>query len=396
METANGLDPAFEIAPKDNEETQWGRTITNNEYIAGSIALESDEMVLPPSEMRIRVRGNTSASTHGRVPYKIELESKQNLLGLDGDYAEKEWLLLNCGESLNLYLGLLLSDACGLEWRPQMRFVNVMLNGDWKGLYILTEPVRRIVTQLPISDSGYLFENDIYWYNTDGLYFTTGLQPAQYGFTFKYPKIREIGDARIAVLAEYMQNLEVLMENDTGAVFDYVDEDSFAAWTLVKDISNILDPNGSNMFFYLQSLDPDDPTASQLKLGPVWDFDAAFGLYHIDASSEFWGPLKDLTEGWSWQHSWPGTYTNYLMQNPYFYSRYTALWHTVRTNLLQKLSDQLDELQGTQGEALNESRSLNAARWHIKTILLEDEIAYDKVWLADRIAWIDSQLGTGA
>lgn len=393
LETVGGIDPAYAVTEGEGE-NQTGAAITDNAYIEGSFYMESSGFRPMSSQMRIRIRGNSSALYMNKKPYKIELDTKLDLLELGGDYAEKEWILLNTEDQINLYLGFWLSDYCGMEWTPQMRFVNVMLNGDWKGLYLLVEPVRRIVTQLPISESGYLFENDVFWWNAEEVYFQTNLQPDFLGFTFKYPKMTSAEDERIQLLQEYMQNIETLLISDTDAVFDYIDEESFAAWVLVKDITYVWDYGGSNMYFYIEALDTDDPAAYQLKLGPIWDLDGTFGLYHI-TSDEYWKQYKDVTEGWSPQHSWIGTYTNYLMENPHFYDLYTQLWYKVRPALLEDISAQLSELWETQGEAMNVSRQLDAARWWTRLYSVEDEIAHHKAWLADRIAWIDSQLGTG-
>lgn len=96
-------------------------------------ALGSEEEPLP---MQIRGRGHSSWKG-AKKPYKIKLEKKTALMGMAKN---KHWALLKPSE--NSIAGFQLGRLAGMGWTPSLRPVEVVLNGDYIGLYFLTETIR--------------------------------------------------------------------------------------------------------------------------------------------------------------------------------------------------------------------------------------------------------------
>jgi len=121
------------------------------------------------SGITLKIRGNTSA--YGNIkPYKINLQTKADLLnrGNDETYADKDWILIN-GDKMNTIVGFKISELIGMSWTPAYQFVHVVLNGQFRGLYLLMESVKRNPRcRLDVDkESGYIFEHDAYWWKED-------------------------------------------------------------------------------------------------------------------------------------------------------------------------------------------------------------------------------------
>ncbi len=150
--TEDGALPTYEVVNAPSGLA--GATITDAEYVSGNMTVSGSGVAAGQYEMKFKVRGNTSAVEKEKKSYKIKLSAKADLLGRGSAYADKTWILLNTGTNLNTYIGDIVSKKVGMEWTPSMTFVNVEINGDWQGLYILTEAVEEGSNRVNISDSG--------------------------------------------------------------------------------------------------------------------------------------------------------------------------------------------------------------------------------------------------
>ena len=87
----------------------------------------------------IKGRGNNTWDEFEKKPYNIELQNESNLLGMG---KASQWVLLaNADDHSNLRNKLVydFSDEIGLEFSPDSRWVDLYLNGEYAGLYLLSE-----------------------------------------------------------------------------------------------------------------------------------------------------------------------------------------------------------------------------------------------------------------
>lgn len=381
IDTIDGQDPTFAVAEKSPDiEVVPGTTIVDNEYVHGNLRITHSDQLNITTQVKIRVRGNTSAVATPKKPYRIVLSDAVDLLGRTPAKAGKEWILLNSGTNLNTYIGSYLATLCGEEWQPEMMFVNLMLNGDWKGCYYLIEPVSQETAGDYVSESGYIFEDDIYWWNEGGAYFRTDRQQYPfYAYTFKYPDVDNPRDIEIVRLQRYMQDFEDYLQAGDEHYLDYIDEASFAAWLLTRDIMGDGDPAGANMYFYKYDFDPRNPTSSKVKMGPLWDFDSAY----------------ITTDEWAYIRTIPQRHFIQLLDTDSFNQLYVKTWQDVSETLFDRISQHLTQLYEKQGAALDESRALDAARWRTVSPALSSDIEGALNWYKTRIDWINRELGIG-
>jgi len=335
--TENGELPTYEVVT--SSEGYAGESITNNDYVKGNMTVSGSGVLAGEYEMKFKVRGNTSAVENEKKPYKIKLSEKADLLARGDSYADKTWILLSTGTNLKTYIGGLVSKKVGMEWTPAMTFVNVEINGDWQGLYILTEAVEEGANRVNISDSGYLFENDAYWWNED-VYFRTSGQAKYLAYTFKYPEVKSSSDLAVSSVKTLMQKAENYINSGSSSLFSVIDGRSWSRWLLARDILGQGDPSGSNMYFYKNS----SASSDLIKMGPLWDFDSAF--MHED--------------DWSEQHE--VTFLSYykLCENETFVNEYVPIENEIKsektwfTNHLSWLNTKISErdLKSTENAAV--------------------------------------------
>ena len=112
-----------------------GQPIDRDDYVEGTVTLDG---VTRATE--VRGRGN-STWTWPKKPYKLKLAEDAALVGTR-EY--DEWVLL-AGyadrSALRTAAAFAVASQTRLGWTPQFRFVEVVLNGQPQGLYMLSEQV---------------------------------------------------------------------------------------------------------------------------------------------------------------------------------------------------------------------------------------------------------------
>lgn len=360
--TENGEFPTCDIVYPP--EGCVGTGITNAEYVPGRLIMtikgetlyDSGDYVKDESGMRIKIRGNSTGASAGQKPYKIKLSKKFDMLCRgDEDYEEKDWNLLkistwnpglkNNESNILTVLGFIVSKAVGMEWTPDYKFVNLVMNDKYMGLYYLTDAIERGDKRVDIEKSGYLIENDAYYWNED-VSFKTNHQPTEVGYTYKYPDADDVDENTTLKIKTYINEFEDALYNEVEEedVSEYIDLHTFAKWILAHDILNSNDGLGSNMYIYKYDFDEANPKSTKLKMGPLWDFDSAFK--DPEASGEWCA----LHETFYWEQ---------LFCLPNFIEAYTAAWNEVKPDLLDNVVKGFDGLKSEYGNSLEESFTLH-------------------------------------
>lgn len=234
----------------------------------GTVSYDSGDYVKGESGMTLKVRGNTSGLLL-RKPFKIKLQKKNDLLVRGNkDFNDKNWVLINDFDMMHRN-GHWMNKIIGMDWAPQCEYVNVMVNGDFRGVYLLCEAVERNnKCRINIGDTGFVTELDAYWWNENGEYFESPNYSPRHNYTFKFPDFDEVSEEGLVYAKECMDQYERAMDQEDYP--DYIDVESFARWILGHDILGTYDWCGSNMYFSKYDNTPD----SKLRRPLMWDFDS--------------------------------------------------------------------------------------------------------------------------
>lgn len=379
--TNSGNDPSANHV--DAPEGMWGTTAIDNNYEAGVLVYKSKKSDNKTIEanIRISVRGNTS-SLNEKKPYKIILDRAVDLIGTEQSGSHNKWLLLNTGTTINNYMGQLLSEYCRMEWVAQGTCVNVFLNGDWRGLYTLIEPVAQEASHELISQGGCIIENDAYWWNANDVYFRLEGQIEQMGYTFKYPLIESVEDDMFKNINNLMQNIVDMSDNNDANTWNFADIETFTSWLLVHDIAQWGDGGGSNIYYYIQDFSDDvDEEKQKVKMGPVWDCDVMF-------NSRTFSDDHALSAQ-HYQNVFP------FVNNSAFMKRYIEKWNELSDGIMPFFNNKFDELIEESGDSINQSRVLDMKRWGTtpEYLSVEDELLTAANWLENHVEYLNLQYG---
>ena len=322
------------------------------------------------SGMTFKIRGNTSG-TSAKKPYKIKLQKKADLLcRIDKKYKNKNWVLIHDANYRNK-VGFKVNELIGLQWTPAYEYVNVIINGNYQGIYMLLESVERDEDcRINVSKSGYLFEYDMYWWKEDLYVKIPTYLPWKMYYTFKYPESEDITDDQLAYFKEMISAVEESVKD--GTYQNHIDISSFASWILAHDILGTADGSGSNIFLTKY----DNTKNSKVMMGNLWDFDSIF----------------QKTKDWSSSHSM--FYFNYLFSgntNKAFVKAYRNRWDDVSPTIFNQINMYLDEFaQSEEVAALDISIEWDNQlwNWELKNSPVQKLVNLYKSYFNKRKSWL--------
>lgn len=263
----------------------------------------------------IRGRGNSTWDTQ-KKPYKIRFEQKQNLLGMGKN---KHWVLLAnrydnslIRNRMTYWLTRKLSGENGV-FAPDCVPVEVVMNGEYYGSYLLTEQIRvgkeRVniddleegtgpsATEEPEISGGYLLSKD---YEEDGQNLSTS---RDVGFYIESPEFED-GHTEAAKQAQrkYITNfLQMTEEAIFGKDFKdplgrnysyYMDVPAAVDYWWIQEFSENGDAYANGSTYLYKERDETDAEGNvtrpgKLYWGPLWDFDyVAWGDLDYDSEPE--------------------------------------------------------------------------------------------------------------
>lgn len=267
----------------------------------------------------LKARGNSTFAYAAKKSYQMKLETASNLL--QNDENVKTWVLLANYFDATLMHDKLFKDmaaALGMPYTASCDWVNLYYDGEYRGVYLLSEKNAVKDTGINITDLEAAYEdlNPAYGTNMStstgtnaygGSYtYTTGLtDPTDItggyllelnhnapdevnGFVTKQGKGVNVkspewcGDAAMKYISEYYQAFENAVYatdgngNYTGInedgkhYYDYVDRDSLVKIFLLQELA--LSPDGfiSSLYFYKDA-------NGIMYAGPIWDQDMTLG-----------------------------------------------------------------------------------------------------------------------
>jgi len=198
----------------------------------------------------------------------------------------------------------------------------------------------------------------------------------------------------VSYLKKYLEDFEASLSEGESGYGDLIDVGSWVDGMILQELAKNVDAYRSSTFLYR-------PPGGRLHLGPVWDFNQAYGNASYDEQAS-------LVEGWRVGRARPGSWFSRLFADEAFRSRFRNRYRALRDGPRAPLSD--DGMLGfVDGESsrLREAAARNFARWPIlgEVVLgnpdppprtYEDEVAHLKDWLRARARWMDGELGSSA
>jgi spore coat protein CotH len=313
----------------------------------------------------IRGRGN---STWGapKKPYRIKFDKKISLFGLE---AAKSWVLLANYQDTTLIMNTIafeLGARLGLPFTNHAIPLEVVLNGEYQGSYVLTEQIQVGKGRVDIAEKkGFLVELDAYF--DEDPKFRTDI----YDLPVMIKSPEDLPDpAGYDFVKEAINGLETLMKAGDfpgNGYRELIDMDTFAKFLLINEIvknGELGNPKSTYMY-----KDKD----KKISMGPLWDFDWGFG---------YSGHYFNNPDSGNTRHA----FFNRFYDDPDFIAKYKEHWNT-HYNEIRGMVDFIDE----QAAKLQRSQAENFRVWHTNNDY-NGTIAQMKTWWIARVDYLHTEI----
>jgi hypothetical protein len=357
----------------------------------------------------IELRGSSS-QTLDKKPYGfttlLEDDDSNNNISLVGMPSENDWVLNSLAFDPSMirdYLSYTLASNMG-NYAPRVKYIELIVNDDYKGVYILTEKVKRDsdrVNLKKIADSDTSFPEVTGGYIVKADKVTGGDEVAwtmpNYGgwdtnFLHHYPKTEDI----IGQQASYIENIFYDLAAQTNPVNtsitngypSIIDVPSFVDYMIVAEIASNPDSYELSTYFHKDR-------GGKLRAGPIWDYNFSFGndlfIFGFDRSFyDVWQFELENTGAKFWKDLFlDETFNCYLAKR---WIELTAVNQTLNyltiTNLIDEYSNLLSESQVRELQ-----RWPSQDNWPTVADQTENIIAM-KDWIQNRINWMNTNIGS--
>ena len=216
-------------------------------------------------------RGNATW-TMEKKPYSLVLAGEADLLGLG--QAQRWILLANSSDPSHLRNKFVYDYAAdaGLDYSPGSQWVDLYLNGEYAGLYLLCErneihPQRVALAE----DSSFLVSMELGWRLEDQGYPFISTD-AGFDLRIHHSSVTETELLELWQSAENAILAEDGIDPVTGKDWtELIGLDSWAKKYLMEEIFGSVDAGAVSQYFY------GDPESGKICAGPVWDYDISMG-----------------------------------------------------------------------------------------------------------------------
>lgn len=355
----------------------------------------------------IRIRGHSSRLFE-KSPYQLDFVDENGLAApapVMGMAAHSEWVLYGPYLDKSLVRNYMWYNIAGeaMEWAPNVRYCELIIDGDYRGLYLMVETItdgeecrlNLSETEQNIKTTGYLLRGDrtteedldgvrdIYSYLERMLSLRTDVM-------IKYPKRGELTeDLRKQIELEFAEFEKALYsydyDTDDYGYWNDIDVDNFVNYFLINEFSLNVDAGRYSTYIYKDM-------SGKYKLA-VWDFNNACNNYEEDPT-----PLDRLdmqNKPWFFM----------LSKSEYFVEKVLSRYEELRRDILSEeyLMAYIDDTLAYLGPAVernNQRWNEAMTQWEPLSPVSrnahshEEAVIQLKNWLCQRGNWLDENFHT--
>jgi len=331
----------------------------------------------------VRIHGATSQG-YPKKSYALTLETPVPWLGMR---ASTQWVL-NAAfvdrslmrHKLSYDLFRSLSAAKAKRYAAASRFVEVHLNGEYNGAYLLMERVDRALLELRSYDGNAPSPACAYKAEDHNANFS---QPGHAGYEQREP------DAAVKMYWEPLDEFNQFVSRASDAEFHdpqkgiatRLDLDNAIDFQLLVLLTSNLDGITKNFILARDAIMPDTPLP-RFFFAP-WDYDATFGrnwdARRVDATAWLSNHLFDRLHG-----------------SADFRKKFAGRWKQLREREFSVAT--IHRLIDDNARTLGDAAQRNATRWRTldgpypDRLTFEEDLAQMKAWVVARVKWLDAEI----
>ncbi|MBQ8958532.1 MAG: CotH kinase family protein [Bacteroidales bacterium] len=355
----------------------------------------------------IERRGSTSQMYFNKKPYGLETLQEDgvtnNNVSILGMPPENDWVLNSLAfdqTGMRDFLAYELSEHIG-QYAPRRVYCEVMINGDYKGLYVFMEKIKRDQNRVNIEEmdatcnshpevtGGYITKADrgngdpVAWtmqgYGGGGWWGNNSTD-----FIHHYPKPADITAQQnnyihgvFNVLADVANRHD---ENDAMGLPSVIDIPSFVDFMMIAEYTSNVDVYSLSTFFHKDR-------NGKLRAGPVWDYNLAFGYDAFGSRSRYdvWQFDNNDNTG---PRFWKDLFDTGLFRC-YLAKRWFELTEAGQPLNYDFVINRIDEINAVITEAVGRDNQ----RWN-QMAQHEQSVNDMKSWLQQRTNWLNNHFGS--
>ncbi len=406
-----------------------GDSIVDEPKVSAEMLITQNADTLYNGHLGIEFRGATSQLFFPKKSYGIELWDENNedvKASVFNMPEEEDWILHGPYSDKSLLRNKLIYDLSRSidRYASRTEMVELLINGSELGTYIFMEKLKRDGERIDINKlkddenegedvtGGYILKIDKTAGNNLGEgynelnSFTSSFQPPNASanqsiyFLYEYPDAEDITSQQKAYISTYLANFEEALASDDfmdpeEGYRAYIDVNSFIDFFILNEISNNVD--GYRLSTYMHK-----DKNGLLTMGPIWDFNLAFGNadYCSGGATNVWSykfnercPMDFWLVPFWWDR---------LMQDPTFVTALQERWTSLRgggfstAEVHARMDEDLMKLRisGAQDQNFMIWNVIGTYIWPNNFVgtSIESETRYMKDWIADRMQWMDSAI----
>lgn len=402
-----------------------GGTIVDEPKILSSMQMVEGTQTLYDGNIGIEIRGSSS-QLFDKKSFGFETWDEQGEdtnVALAGFPEEEDWIFYGPYSDKSLLRNVLIYDLSNQMERYAVRtkLAELTINNDYRGVYVFMEKIKRDSDRVDISKlkseditGGYIikidkttgedpnldffFESKYDGFGNDDIGSTPALE--KIAFLYEYPKPEDIEPEEKAYIQTYFADFEEALMSDDFADPDlgyrqYIDVPSFIDFFILNELSHNVDAYRISTFMHKDK-------GEKLKMGPIWDFNLAFGNanYCRGETTDDWTyrfntycPNDVFRVPFWWQR---------LLEDENFVAELQARWSSLRSDVLadDNLSATIDthikRLQHSGAIAKNFDRFSVLGTYVWPNFFIgnthDEELEYMRTWVTDRVEWMDTAI----
>lgn len=383
----------------------------------------------------IELRGSTSQN-FPKKPYGLELRDdsgegvSSSLLGMP---AEEDWALVATYNDKSLMrdaLAYKLGRDLG-RYAARTRFCELVMKKDvviegvpakenvYMGIYMLTEKIKRDKNRVDISKldpeeisgddltGGYILKIDKYTGDSGNGFSSQIAPPNRNGnqsvsFQYEYPEYDEIVSEQRQYIQTFIRNFETTLngstyQDETNGYAKYIDVNSFVDFLIINELSKNVDGYRLSTFMYKDK----DSKGGKMVMGPVWDFNLAFGNADYCQGAPVSGWMYNFNSVCSDDGFLVPFWWKRLLMDPNFRERLALRWEELRAGVFSTsaIHSYIDSVANVLDD---EAVGRNFAKWPVLGVKIwpnfyvgdtyQQEVDWLKDWVRQRTSWLDANM----
>ena len=409
IDTGGKAIPGEPVVDQTGAETGYTITEEGEDMLTASIRIvnheEANNHPSDPAELQtstlIRIRGNSSRY-FDKKSYLLRFTDEQGkyadspVMGMDPHY---EWALYGPYLDKSLIRNYMWYNIAGeiMDYAPNVRFCEVLLDGEYQGLYVMTETLTngencRLNLSEPLdglNKSGYLLrldrgsETPIKNIETFTHHTYRNLQPMD----IKYPRSAKLTPDLAAAITQDFSDFEKALysydyDTDDYGYWHYIDTDSFVDYFIINEFTANYDAGWLSTYVYKDIGD-------KLRM-VIWDFNSACDNYQYPQTTPQSIQLQDNV----WYYM--------LLKDEYFCNKLLNRYRELRKNLLsdQYLVQYIDDTLTYLNDAIERNFQVWGYTFEVDMLQpaernpenYQQAVAAIKNYIVERGAWLDENI----